>query len=124
MRQLSPTRLVVKSTQHGFATHSVARRKSVSMLGAGRGRRKRGRYPRSQTHVNSAMVVMQDPTAEKMLEMPLAQRNEEIQAFPADGSDYTFELGIGLGVCRQNRIRRHQAGWSELRKPLGGCSIR
>ena len=28
--------LVVQSTQHGFATHSVAGRKPVSMLGVGR----------------------------------------------------------------------------------------
>ena len=42
------------------------------------------------------MAVMQNPTAEKMLEMPLAQRNEEIQALPADGSNYTFASGIGL----------------------------
>ena len=61
-----------------FATHSAARRKSVSMLGAGRGRSNRGWYPRPQAHMNSAMVVMQDPTVEKVLEMPLTQRDEEV----------------------------------------------
>jgi hypothetical protein len=47
--------------------------------------------------MNSAMVVMQDPTVEKILEMPLAQRDEEIQALPADGSDHAFASGISLG---------------------------
>ena len=88
---------MVQSTQHDFATHSVARRKPVSVLGVGRGRSKRSRYPRSQAHMNSAMVVMQYPTVEKAFEMPLAQRDEEIQALPADSSHYTFASGIGLG---------------------------
>ena len=68
----------MQSAQHSLATDSVARRKSVSVLGVGRGRSKRSRYPWSQAHVNSAMVVVQDPTVEKMLEMPLTQRDEEI----------------------------------------------
>ena len=47
--------------------------------------------------MNSAMIVMQYPTVEKVLEMPLAQRDEEIQALPADRSHYTFASGISLG---------------------------
>ena len=88
---------MVQSTQHGFATHSVARRKPVSMLGVGRGRMKRGRYTRSQAHMNSAMIVMQYPAVENVLKMPLAQRDEEIQALPADRSHHTFANGICLG---------------------------
>jgi hypothetical protein len=88
---------MVQSTQHGFATHSVARRKPVPMLGIGRGWSKRGRYARSKAHMSSAMVVMQHPIVEKVLEVPLAQRDEEIQALPTDGSQHAFASGICLG---------------------------
>ena len=47
--------------------------------------------------MNAAMIVMQYPAVESVLEMPLAQRDEEIQALPADGSDHTFASGICLG---------------------------
>jgi hypothetical protein len=57
------------------------------MLGVGRGRSERGWYPWSQAHMNSAMVVMFYPTVEKVFEMPLSQRDEEIQALAAYGSD-------------------------------------
>jgi hypothetical protein len=87
----------VQSTQHGFATHSVARRKPMSMLGVGRRRIKRGRYARSQAHMNAAMIVMQYPAVESVLEMPLAQRDEEIQALPADRSHHTLANGVGEG---------------------------
>ena len=76
---------------------TVARRKPVSMLGVGRGWMKWCRYTQSQAHMNSAMVVMQYPAVENLLEMPLSQRDEKIQALPADGSDHTFASGIRLG---------------------------
>ena len=63
---------MVQSTQHSLPTHSVTRRKSMPMLGMGRGRSKRGRNARSQAHMNPAMVVMLNPTVENLLEMPLA----------------------------------------------------
>lgn len=47
--------------------------------------------------MHSAMVVMQDSTAEKMLEMPLAKRDEKIQALPPDRSHHPFASGICLG---------------------------
>jgi hypothetical protein len=47
--------------------------------------------------MNSATVVMQNPTVEKVLERPPSQRDEEIQALPADRSHYTFASGISLG---------------------------
>jgi hypothetical protein len=43
----------VQSTLHGFATHWVARRKPMSMLGVGRWRLKRGRYARAQAHMTT-----------------------------------------------------------------------
>jgi hypothetical protein len=55
---------MVQSTQHILAAHSVTWRKSMSMLGMGQGKSKRGRYARSQAHMNSVMVEMQDPTVE------------------------------------------------------------
>jgi hypothetical protein len=47
--------------------------------------------------MNSAMVVMQYPTVEKVLEMPLVQRVEEIQVLAADRSHQAFASRIGLG---------------------------
>jgi hypothetical protein len=69
----------------------------VAVLGVGRGRSKRGRYRWSQAHTDSAMIVVQDPTVEKMLEMPLTQRDDEVQALAVDCSHYTFASGVSLG---------------------------
>ena len=44
----------------------------------GRGWIQPSRYTRSQAHMNAAMIVMQDPAAESVLEIPLAQRDEKI----------------------------------------------
>jgi hypothetical protein len=98
---------MVQSTQHGFATHSMTRREPMSMLGVGRGRSERGWYPWSQAHMNSAMVVMFYPTVEKVFEMPLSQRDEEIQALAAYGSDHTFASGICLGRSERRRQNAH-----------------
>ena len=43
------------------------------------------------------MIVMQYPTVENVLEMPLSQRDEEIQTLPADRSNYTLANSISLG---------------------------
>ena len=40
--------------------------------------------------MNAAMIVMQYPTVESVLEMPLAQRDEKIQALPADRPHHTL----------------------------------
>ena len=69
----------------------------MPMLGAGRGRSKRIRYLRPQTHMYSAMIVMKYPTVENMLEMSLSQRDEEIQTLSADGSHHTFAWDIRFG---------------------------
>ena len=106
--------LVMKSTQHGFATHSVARRKLVSMLGVGRGWMKWCRDTRSQAHMNSAMVLMQYPAVENLLEMPLSQRDEEIQALPADGSDQAFASGIRWG---------DRKGVRNMRTPMAATAL-
>jgi hypothetical protein len=47
---------------------------------------------------STSMVVVPHPTVENELEMPLAQRDEEVQTLPADGPDHTFASGIGLGA--------------------------
>ena len=47
--------------------------------------------------MNAAMIVMQYPTVESVLEMPLAQRDEKIQALPADRPHHTLANGIGFG---------------------------
>ena len=98
---------MVQATQHSFVTHSVARWKSVPMIGAGRGRSKRVRYPRSQTHMNSALVVMKYPMVENVLEMSLSQRDEEIQALSADGSHQTFASGISFGRSSRRPTDAH-----------------
>lgn len=46
-----------------------------------------GRDTRSQAHVNAAVIVVAHPAMENVLQIPLAQRDEEIQALPADRSD-------------------------------------
>jgi hypothetical protein len=47
--------------------------------------------------MNAAMIVMQYPTVESVLEVPLAQRDEEIQALPADRSHDALANRIGEG---------------------------
>jgi hypothetical protein len=47
--------------------------------------------------MNAAMIVMQYPTVESVLEMPLAQRDEEIQALAADRSHHTLTNGVCFG---------------------------
>jgi hypothetical protein len=42
-----------------------------------------------------ALTVMQYPAVESVLEMPLAQQDEEIQALPADRSHHTLADGVG-----------------------------
>ena len=48
---------------------------------------KRGRDAWSQTHMNAAVIVMKYPAVENMLEMPLSQGDEEVQALSADRAD-------------------------------------
>jgi hypothetical protein len=45
--------------------------------------------------MNAAMIVMQYPAVESVLEMPLAQRDKEIQALAADRSHHTLASGVG-----------------------------
>ena len=64
----------------------MALRKLVSKLRLGRRGGKRRRDTGSQVHMNATMIVMAYPVIENVLEMPLSQRNEEIQTLPADRS--------------------------------------
>jgi len=77
----------MQSAQRSFAAHSMASGKPVSMLRWGRRGMKWGRDTRSQAHVNAAVIVVAHPAMENVLQIPLAQRDEEIQALPADRSD-------------------------------------
>jgi hypothetical protein len=47
--------------------------------------------------MNAPVIVMQYPTVESVLEMPLAQRDDEIQALSADRSHYSLANGVGEG---------------------------
>jgi hypothetical protein len=58
---------------------------------------KRSRNTRTQGHVNAAVVVVEYPPIENVLQMPLSQRDEEIQALPTDRSDQAFANSIRLG---------------------------
>ena len=60
--------------------------------------------------MNAAMIVMQYPVVESVLEMPLAQRDEEIQALPADRSHHTFASGICLGRSERRPQDAHAHG--------------
>jgi len=60
--------------------------------------------------MNSAMVVMFYPTVEKVFEMPLSQRDEEIQALAAYGSDHTFASGICLGRSERRQNAHAHSG--------------
>ena len=92
---------MMQSAQHGSAAYSMASRKLVSMLGLGRQGIKRGRDTRSQAHLNTAVIVMAYPPLENVLQMPLSQRNEKIQALPTDRSHQAFATGICLGRLRR-----------------------
>ena len=47
--------------------------------------------------MNAAMIVMQYPVLESAFKMPLAERDEEIQALPSDRSHHTLANGICFG---------------------------
>ena len=71
---------------------------------------KRSRDTGPQAHVNAAVIVMAYPPIENVLQMPLSQRDEEIQALPADRSYYTFASGIGLGRSGRRPQYAHAHG--------------
>jgi hypothetical protein len=60
--------------------------------------------PRAQTRVRSAPVVVNHPFPEKTSQMPLIQRDDEIQTFPADGAYQPFAICI----CDRRPHRRLQ----------------
>jgi hypothetical protein len=97
---------VVQSAQHSFAAHPAARRKPVSILRPGWRGMVGFRDTRSQAHVNAAVIVMAYPTVENVLEMSSSQRNEEILALPADGSNHSLANGICCGRAGRRRNSR------------------
>src|ERR1700683_4827772 len=109
-RDLFQPVFVMQSAQHRLATHSMALWKAVSMLRLGRRGGKRCRDTWPQTHVNTAVIVMAYPAIENVLEMPLSQRNEEVQTLPADRSDETLANRICLGRLRRRPQHAHAHG--------------
>ena len=103
---------MMQSAQYSLAAHSMALRKPVSMFGLRRRwmKRDRDRDARSQVHVNAAVIVMAYPPLENVLQMPLSQRDEEIQALSADGSHQALANGICLGRSRRRPHYAHVHG--------------
>ena len=64
--------------------------------------------------MNAAMIVMQYPAVESVLEMPLAQRDEEIQALPSDRSHHTLANGICFGRSGRRPQYAHAHGGNRL----------
>ena len=64
--------------------------------------------------MNAAMIVMQYPAVESVLEMPLAQRDEKIQALPADRSHHPLANGIGFGRLGRRPQHAHAHGGNRL----------
>jgi hypothetical protein len=65
------------------------RRSSVAMVGwVGNAR--------TETGVNSSMIVMGDPVRQELFQMSLPKRDQEVQAFPPDRSDQPLTDGACL----------------------------
>ena len=75
----------------------MASGKPVSMLRLGRRGEKRDWDTRPQIHVNAAVTVMEDPVVENVLQIPLTQGDQEIQAFPANRSNQAFANSLRRG---------------------------
>ena len=73
--------------------------------------------------MNAAMIVIQYPTVESVLEMPLAQRDEEIQALPADRSHHTLANGICFGRSGRCPQYAYAHGGNRLTAAHGPFSI-
>ncbi|MCU1335391.1 MAG: hypothetical protein JWO19_972 [Bryobacterales bacterium] len=84
---------------------------------------KRGRNTWAQGHVNASVIVMAYPPIENVLQMPLPQRDEEIQALPADGSDHTFASGICLGRPERRPQYAHAHGGHSFIQFLGEDAV-
>ena len=87
----------MQPTEHSLAAHSMASGKPVSMLRLGGRGEKRGWDTGPQIHVNAAVIVMEDPVVENVLQMPLTEGDQEIQAFPANRSNQAFANRICFG---------------------------
>jgi hypothetical protein len=50
---------------------------------------------RTETGVNSSVIVMGDPLRQELFQMSLPKRDQEVQAFPSDGPDQPLTGGVG-----------------------------
>ena len=51
---------------------------------------------RTETGVNSSVIVMGDPLRQELFQMSLPKRDLEVQAFPSDRADQSLADGVGL----------------------------
>ena len=89
--------LVVQSAENCLATENVPCRKAMTMAA------RRWRWldwvgnARTETGVNSSVIVMGDPLHQELFEMSLPKRNQEVEAFPSDRPDQSLTDGVCLG---------------------------
>ena len=87
--------LVVQSTEHSLAAENVPCRKAMTMAA------RRWRWldwvgnARTETGVNSRMIVMGDPVRQELFQMSLPKWDQEVQAFPSDRPDQPLTDGVG-----------------------------
>ena len=51
--------------------------------------------------MNAAMIVMENPLVEDLLQVPFSERNHEVQAVATDRTDQSLASGICLGRLRR-----------------------
>ena len=76
--------LVVQSAEHCLASENVPCRKAMTMAAHRRRWSDRVGNAWTKTAVNSRVIVIGDPVRKEPFQMPLAKRDQEIQALPPD----------------------------------------
>src|ERR1041385_3610152 len=59
----------------------------------------------SEGRVRTSPIVMADEFTQEKLQVVLSKRNQKIEAFPPEGADQPFAVGVGLGS--PNRRSKH-----------------
>jgi len=106
-RDLFQPVFVMQPTEHSLAAHSMSSGRPVSMLRLGRRGEKRCWDTVPQIHVNAAVIVMEYPVVENVLQVPLTQGDQGIQAFPANRSNQAFANRICFGRSRRGPQHAH-----------------
>jgi len=60
--------------------------------------------------MNAAMIVMENPLVEDLLQVPFAERNHEVQAVATDRTDQSLASGICLGRSGRRPQYAHAHG--------------